>query len=117
MEEKKTMSLIEKVKEKVKKTREKARETKESMFHFLAENPQITISLFSALGTIGIGGAMMVSKAARRHEEACRVEDDVTGEHFLLEHPLSNEEILELNRRMIDGEAKAEILQEMGLLR
>lgn len=117
MEEEKKTKLVDKVKEKVKKKKEKARERKESMFRFLADNPQITISLFSALGTIGIGGIMMVSKAGRRYYESCQVVDDVTGEKFLLDHPLTNDEIMELNRRMIDGESKAEILQDMGLLR
>lgn len=117
MEESKIKKFIGKVKEKVKKTKEKAKETKESVFHFLAENPQITISLFSALGTIGIGTTMAISKAGRRHYEACRVKDDVTEEYFLLDHPLTNEEIMEINRRMIDGETKADILKDMGLLR
>ena len=109
--------VIEKVKRKVKEVKKKADETKESAFRFLAENPQITISLFSALGTIGIGATMAISKAGRRHYEACQVVDDVTGEKFLLDHPLTNEEILEINRRMIDGESKADILEDMGLLR
>lgn len=117
MKENKVKKFIGKVKEKVKKTKEKANETKESAFRFLAENPQITISLFSALGTIGIGATMAISKAGRRHYEACQVVDDVTGEKFLLDHPLTNEEILEINRRMIDGESKADILEDMGLLR
>ena len=109
--------LIEKVKRKVKEVKKKASETKENMFRFLADNPQITISLFSALGTIGIGATMAISKAGRRHYEACRVKDDVTEEYFLLDHPLTNEEIMEINRRMIDGESKADILEDMGLLR
>lgn len=109
--------LVEKVKRKVKEVKKKASETKENMFRFLAENPQITISLFSALGTIGIGTTMAISKAGRRHYEACRVKDDVTEEYFLLDHPLTNEEIMEINRRMIDGESKANILEDMGLLR
>ena len=109
--------LVEKVKRKVKEVKKKASETKENMFRFLADNPQITISLFSALGTIGIGATMAISKAGRRHYEACQVVDDVTGEKFLLDHPLNNEEILEINRRMIDGESKANILEDMGLLR
>lgn len=113
--EKKT--FITKVKEKVKETKEKARKRKENVFQFLAENPQITISLFSALGTIGIGTTMAISKAGRRHYEACRVEDDVTGECLTLDHPLTNEEVLELNRRMSEGESKVEILRDMGLLR
>jgi hypothetical protein len=45
------------------------------------------------------------------------VEDDVTGEDLVLDHPLTNDEILELNRRMKAGEFKADILRDMGLLR
>jgi hypothetical protein len=41
----------------------------------------------------------------------------VTGEEFMLKHPLRNDEILELGSRMIDGESKGEALNDMGLLR
>lgn len=118
MEENKTekKTFMVKVKEKAKETKAKWKKKKDDAFHFLAENPQITVSLFSALGTIGIGTGMAISKSAKRHYEACRVEDDVTGECFTLKHPLTNEEVMELNRRMIDGESKAEILEDMGLL-
>ena len=104
------------MKEKFKEKREKAKERKESIFHFLAENPQITMSLFSALGTIGLGGVIAVSRANKRRIEACQVEDDVTGETFMVDHPLSNDEILELNERMQSGQSKAEALKDMGLL-
>lgn len=119
MEENKTekKTFVVKVKERAKKTKEKWKEKKESAIHFLAENPQITMSLFSALGTIGIGTGIAISKAGRHYRESCEVEDDVTGENLLLDHPLTNEEVLELNRRMKDGESKVDILQDMGLLR
>lgn len=118
MEENKTekKNIFVKTKEKFKEKRKKAKENKERLFHFLAENPQITMSLFSAIGTIGIGGAIAVSKASRRHLEACQVEDDLTGENFLVDHPLTNDEILELNERMRCGQSKAEALRDMGLL-
>jgi len=119
MEEIKTekKKFTEKVKEKLKTTKEKWDKKKESAFHYLAEHPEVTMSLFSALGTIGIGTGIAISKAGRRYREACEVTDDVTGEDLLLDHPLTNDEILELNRRMKDGESKADILQDMGLLR
>lgn len=114
-QEKKTFMV--KVKEKVKETKEKARKRREKAFHYFATHPEVTASVFSALATIGIGTGMAVTKAARRQYEACRVEDDVTGEELTLDHPLTNEEVLELNRRMKEGESKAEILRDMGLLR
>lgn len=119
MEENKTekKSFVAKIKEKVKNSREKWNEKKESAIHYLAEHPEVTMSLFSALGTIGIGTGIAISKAGRRYHEACQVTDDITGEDLLLDHPLTNEEIMELNRRMKDGESKADILEDMGLLR
>ena len=113
--EKKT--FVVKVKEKVRNTKEKWKEKKESAIHYLAGHPEVTMSLFSALGTIGIGTGIAISKAGRRYHEACEVEDDITGENLLLDHPLTNEEIMELNRRMKNGESKVDILEDMGLLR
>lgn len=110
-------TFMVKVKEKAKSVKEKWKEKKESAFHFLAENPQITMSLFSALGMIGSGAVVVISKAGRRYREACAVEDDITGENLMLDHPLTNEEVLELNRRMKNGESKVDILEDMGLLR
>lgn len=115
MEEKKT--FMTKVKEKTKKTKEKWDEKKEKAFHYLAEHPEVTMSLFSALATLGIGAGLAVSRANKAHLEACKVTDDITGEELLLDHPLTQEEVLELNRRMKDGESKVDILQDMGLLR
>ena len=119
MEEIKTekKTFVVKVKEKVKKSKEKWDKKKESAFHYLAEHPEVTMSLFSALGTIGIGTGIAISKAGRRNHEACEVEDDITGENLLLDHPLTNDEVMELNRRMKNGESKADILEDMGLLR
>ena len=106
-----------KVKEKVKQVKENWKEKKEGAIHYLAEHPEVTMSLFSAIGTIGIGTGIAITKAGRRYQEACRVEDDVTGEDLVLDHPLTNDEVLELNRRMKAGEFKADILRDMGLLR
>lgn len=119
MEENKTekKNIFVKAKEKFKEKKEKMKEKKESVFHFLAENPQITMSLFSALGTIGLGGAIAVSKASKRRFEACQVTDDITGEDLFVDHPLTNDEILELHQRMTCGQSKAEALRDMGLLR
>ena len=75
MEEKKT--LFGKFKEKIQKTKEKAAERRAKMFHYFATHPEVTMSVFSALATVGIGTGMAVTKAARRQYEACRVEDDI----------------------------------------
>lgn len=119
MEEKNVekQTIFVKAKKKIKEKTDKAKETAGNIFHFFAEHPEVTQAVFSGLATLGFGGIMAASRAGKQRLEACRVDDDITGERFLVEHPLTNDEILELNQRMSCGESKASALESMGLLR
>lgn len=116
------------VKEKIKKAKEqigesfrkvkgKIGEKVDKSLCFLAEHPEVTIPLLSSVGMLIGGGVRIISNAGNRNLDHCRVQDDITDEEFLTEHPLTNDEILELGRRMNLGEPKGVALQEMGLLR
>lgn len=100
-----------------KKVKRKVAEKTDKALCFLADNPQVTLPLLSGVGMLIGGGTKMILNAGNRKLDHCRVEDDVTGADYLTEHPLTNDEILELNRRMSFGQPKGEALKEMGLLR
>ena len=84
---------------------------------FFTENPMLVMPILSGVGML-IGGAVKIATSGgNTRYEACLVEDDVTGEELLTKHPLTNDEILELGERMIDGQPKGAALDDMGLLR
>ena len=89
----------------------------EGVLKVVSDNPMLIIPLISAAFGLVSGAANMVSGAGNDRYEKCLCEDDVTGEDFLLKHPLNNDEILELGSRMVDGETKGSALAEMDLLR
>lgn len=99
------------------KVKRKVAETGDKVLGFMVENPQFTLPFLSGLGMFVAGGGKWLASAERRMAEKCRVHDDVTEEYFMTKHPLTNEEILELGERMIDGQPKGYALDEMGLLR
>lgn len=106
------------VKEKGKNLYKKGKEwTKEKVVDpsvkFITENPWLIMPLASATAMV-IGAASAADKAATTR---CLSRDKVTGEKFLLQHPITNNEILELGDRMEGGQSKGEALSDMGLLR
>lgn len=110
VEEEKNEKFLERVKAKVKSFGD-------DVLKVVSDNPMLIIPLVSAVfGLVG-RTVNMVSGAGNGRYEKCLCEDDVTGEDFLLKHPLNNDEILELGSRMIDGETKGSALAEMDLLR
>ena len=84
---------------------------------FFTENPMLVMPILSGVGMI-LGGIVKVAAGCGndKHSE-CLVEDDVTGEDFLVKHPLTNDEIMELGGRMIDGQWKGDALKDMDLLK
>ena len=86
-----------------------------SFAEFVSKNPAMVLPMVSMVGSLTFKGLSMLAGA--NQNDRCLVEDDVTGEDFMVKHPLRNDEILELGSRMIDGESKGEALNEMGLLR
>ncbi len=86
-----------------------------SFAEFVSKNPAMVLPMVSMVGSLAFKGLSMLAGA--NQNDRCLSEDDVTGEEFMLKHPLTNNEILELGSRMIDGESKGEALNDMGLLR
>lgn len=117
MNEEKT---VEEVKEKesfLNRVKQKAKDIGTVALGFISENPMLIIPIISGVTAIFGGAAKAISNAGNGRYDKCLVEDDVTGEEFLVKHPMTNDEILELGSRMIDGEWKGSALDEMGLLR
>lgn len=117
MNEEKT---VEEVKEKesfLNRVKRKAKDVGSAALGFISENPMLIIPIISGVTAIFGGAVKAIGNAGNGQYDKCLVEDDVTGEEFLVKHPMTNDEILELGTRMIDGEWKGSALDEMGLLR
>ena len=98
------------------RTKNKIVSKAKSFSKFVEENPSILLPMVSLAGSLVFNGLRMLAGGNDRNEK-CMVEDDVTGEHLVTKHPLTNAEILELADRMIDGQPKGSALDDMGLLR
>lgn len=92
-------------------------EKKNNFLTFCGEHPQIILPIISGIGMLVSGGIRLASEQGNKRLDSCKVRDDVTEEYFLVAHPMTNTEILELGERMIDGESKGRALNDMGLLR
>lgn len=110
IEEVKKESFLDRVKR-------KAKDVGTAALGIVSENPMLIIPIISGITAIFGGAVKAIGNAGNGHYDQCLVEDDVTGEEFLVKHPMTNDEILELGNRMIDGEWKGSALDEMGLLR
>lgn len=110
--------------EKISKWEQFKSEVKEKLGEFgiklldaMINNPMLSVTLLTSLiGTVG-GTIRVVSNKRAMEYKQCMVKDDVTGERFFVKHPLTNDEVLELGSRIIDGEWKGNALEEMDLLR
>ena len=115
------MEVVETIKTKLsaakEKVKEKTDEGKEKVLKFVDDHPEVIIPVISGLGMLTAGIFSGIMKSGSKRIEHCRVQDDVTDEYFLAAHPLTNDEILELGDRMIDGQRKGDALEEMGLLK
>ena len=114
MDEEKTVEVKE---TENKKFMDRAKDFKDEVFKVLSNNPMLIIPIISGVFGLVSGTANMINGAGNGRYERCLCEDDVTGENYLLKHPMNNEEILELSSRMVDGETKGSALSEMDLLR
>lgn len=100
-----------------KKAKKKAADVRNRIIDVALENPQISLTILSGFGMLVAGGAKALLGSGSNKLDKCRVQDDVTEEYFVTTHPLTNDEILELGERMIDGESKGKALKDMGVLR
>lgn len=95
---------------------EKAKVVKDTTVQFFEDHPASFIPVLSAAGMLFSGIMAAANQKSDNYKEKCLVEDDVTGQDFRTTHPMTNNEILELGSRMIDGQTKGDALCEMGLL-
>jgi hypothetical protein len=115
MDENKTVETVKAEKNWFQKTKTKVASGLNSFAEFVSKNQAMILPMVSMLGSMAFKGLTMLAGA--NQNDRCLSEDDVTGEEFMLKHPLRNDEILELGSRMVDGETKGEALNDMGLLR
>lgn len=90
---------------------------KDGTTEFIVENPAMTMPILTGLIMFGGGIIKGLTGSSGRKLDRCKVQDPITGEYFLADHPLTNSEIRELGDRMSSGEDKGEALENMGLLR
>ena len=90
---------------------------KDGTREFIVENPAMTMPILTGLIMFGGGILKGLTGTGGKRYEHCKVQDPITGEYYLTEHPLTNGEIRELGERMSSGEMKGEALDNMGLLR
>lgn len=100
-----------------KRAKKKVADVRNRIIDVALENPQISLTILSGFGMLVAGGAKALLGSGSNKLDKCRVQDDVTEEYFVTTHPLTNDEILELGERMIDGESKGKALKDMGVLR
>ena len=118
------MNLKEKIKAKASELKSKVKEKFEQFGAYLDEHEEMgKLVVYGTMGVIGglVTGISTVSSMASGSPTntipSCRVEDDVTGLEFRTKRPLTNDQILELGERMIDGQTKGNALYEMGVLK
>lgn len=85
----------------------------------LSKNPEKIGGIIGGAITLGVGIYGLVMGAANRSEENCRIHDEMTGFDWVTDHPLTNQELLEVNRRLYEGQVNGlgEALKEEGYLK
>ena len=108
---------LEKLKLKAQEVVDKGKEQVKKVGAVFQKYPEI-VPLCISVGVSVIGGVAGIAKTnADKQREGCRIESEVSGQTYLTTHPLSNHEIMELDRRMINGETTGEALDNMQVLR
>lgn len=79
---------------------------------FLTKNPMVIMPAASILL-----GLFKIAMSGGGNGDKYLVEDEVTGEKLKVTHRLTNDEILELEDRMVDGQLKGRALNDMGVLK
>ena len=82
------------------------------------ENPGLVFEAAVIIGGVFIGGLKaLASGGSSSYQEKCLIESDVSDQCYKVKHPLTNQEILELDDKLVDGMTTGEALDNMGLLR
>ena len=109
---------METIKKSVKEKFEKGKKKAKNMAQVIEKNPDIGARLAACVGTSIIGLLYMVKNAADRREAECRVDDIFLGCEWKTTHPLDNDELMELTRRLYEeNQSKGQALSEMQVLR
>lgn len=94
---------------------------KKSFLEAVQENPALLAAFVPIVGSlISVVGSFIqtIANNGQHRVESCYVKDDVTGQNYLVKHPLTNNEILELSQRKKNsGETTGEALSDMNVLK
>ncbi len=111
------MTLTERIKVKLDEIKFKAKEGAEKLGDYLEEHENMVYTIVSVGGAVIAGAIAGVSQIGNMNPESREIEDDVTGLKFRVKKPLTNQQIMELGDRMIDGEPMGNALDDMGVLK
>lgn len=113
--------MFEEIKAKVQEKGEQAKKWGEKKKNEVTETvkkyPFIVKPILIATGTILVGIFKTVNSIQEGKTNKCKVESDISGLDYIVKHPMTNQEILELDQKMADGERKGEALDDMELLK
>lgn len=101
----------------ISRTKEVVTDLTAKLIVYLSENPAAIIPFLGVFGELIGAAATVYAGNAKKGNIACLSKDEVTGECYRLTHALTNDEIMELSSRMVDGDTKGEALEVMGLLK
>lgn len=95
------------------------KETGKIFWNNLKEHPEAIGYFVSGMITIGGAGIALIGNQKSKEEESCRIHESITGFDWVTTHPLTNQELLEVNRRLYDEQIKGlgEALEAEGYLK
>lgn len=95
------------------------KETGKIFWNNLKEHPEAIGYFVSGLITIGGAGIALISNQQNKVEEGCKIHDEMTGFDWVTTHPLTNQELMEVNRKLYDEQIKSlgQALDEAGYLK
>ena len=109
-----------KLEEQKRKFKEKAEDAKAKISCFWANNKDaiVVMTPFVATGVAGLakaGASIYRTKSENFHRDR-EVYDPRSGDYYTLKRKMTNQQKLELERRMARGERKGDILRSMKLI-
>ena len=99
------------------RVKNKVKEKLDTIGEFAADNPQLIGGIFSAIGTVIVGGAMFFGGMGERNLKKCEIKDENSGISYYTVRPLSYSERVELVKASRNGQATIDFLEERDLLR
>lgn len=114
---------IEKAKRKAKRISKRIKDDTEKVCNWIRENPREAIilgtGLFTAIGAASKGVANMsrtIQDINDKKDESTRIWNPVDGLYLYTKRPLTGKQKLEFETRVQSGEARAAVLDSMGVL-